>query len=746
MSAHRSRQRLLNSTVAVATAGALVFAPLASLAQEGARVADPIVIRVGSTAEFTKLEFAGVIGARARVRRVGQQVVVRVGTTAAPDVSLLKVNPPPGVTEVETRAVQGGTDIILTLAEGADVRNGAADGSVWLNLYPTKPEDSAPTTPAPAVSAVTPVAAQVSPDKAVLTFRWPTPVGAAVFRRGGAVWIVFDAATRFDMQGRGALGPAGEARWATGPDYSVVRIDAPENVSVTAVGEGSSWTVTLGGPTGAGGGVDVTRDNEGHQTLVARMAGATRAIWLTDPMSGDRFAAVTALGPTKGYANQFQTVDLTVLPSAQGLAVESRADDLNIVAAGDLVTLSRPRGLILSPPSAGLEAGDDTGDAPRKAAHAALILDDWAQTPEHGFSARYRDLQDKAAEEQMRAGDDPRAPIEARMALARFLVGSGLGYEAVGVLNAMAVKTPSLLGEPELRGLRGVARAQVGRYDEAQVDFSAATITDDPATQVWLGYLATQHGDWEAARRAFTAGAGVIDQFPTSWRARFGAAHAMAAIETGDLDAARALLAYSFSQNASAPDQLEARLVQARLFELDGQGDRALAVYTAVGRAPLDGIATPAKLAVVRMKLARQAMKPDEAAAQLESLKWRWRGDATELTVIRTLGSLYLSQGRYREALETLRGAGKRMADLPGAAELQTDLSNAFRSLFLDGAADGLQPVQALALFFDFRDLTPLGADGDEMVRRLARRLIDVDLLTQAAELLKYQVDSRLDG
>ncbi|MDP2115823.1 MAG: hypothetical protein Q8J71_00295, partial [Brevundimonas sp.] len=37
-------------------------------------------------------------------------------------------------------------------------------------------------------------------------------------------------------------------------------------------------------------------------------------------------------------------------------------------------------------------------------------------------------------------------------------------------------------------------------------------------------------------------------------------------------------------------------------------------------------------------------------------------------------------------------------------------------------------------------------ADGDEMVRRLSRRLVDVDLLTQAAELLKYQVDNRLEG
>src|SRR5262249_62419748 len=48
--------------------------------------------------------------------------------------------------------------------------------------------------------------------------------------------------------------------------------------------------------------------------------------------------------------------------------------------------------------------------------------------------------------------------------------------------------------------------------------------------------------------------------------------------------------------------------------------------------------------------------------------------------------------------------------------------------------------------FFDFRDLTPIGRRGDEMIRRLADRLISVDLLDQAAELLQHQVDHRLEG
>jgi len=42
--------------------------------------------------------------------------------------------------------------------------------------------------------------------------------------------------------------------------------------------------------------------------------------------------------------------------------------------------------------------------------------------------------------------------------------------------------------------------------------------------------------------------------------------------------------------------------------------------------------------------------------------------------------------------------------------------------------------------------LTPIGRRGDEMIRRLSDRLVTVDLLDQAADLLQYQVDNRLQG
>jgi tetratricopeptide (TPR) repeat protein len=747
MSASRlARSRLLKTSVAAAVAGAITLAPFATLAQEGTVALDPIVIRIGATEAFTRVEFAGVIGARSRVRQDGRAVIVRLGTTAAPDVSRLKVDPPRGVESVETRSVRGGTELVLTLAEGAEARSGVADGAVWLNLYApgaVPPVEAAAKAP---ITEAIPVKATVAEESVSLDFQWPQAVGAAVFRRGDAVWVVFDTVARLDMSGARNLGPATDARWAAGPDYVAVRIAAPRGLPVAAVSEGATWRVVIGGLPRSATGVDVARDDSGEPVLVARMAGATKAVWLTDPVVGDRFAAVTALAPGKGYGRRQQSVDLTLIPTAHGLAVETPADDLAIRAEGDLVTLSRPRGLILSPPSAALEAAAAEADAPRKASHPALILPEWAGLGDLTFTERHRALQDAAAQEGAKAGDDPRAPIEARLALARFLIGSGLAYEAIGVLNAIIAVAPNMLGEAEVRGLRGAARASIGRLEEAQGDLAGASLAGDPSAAVWRGYVASKQGDWAEARRSFAAGAGVIDGFPPEWRARFGAAHALAAIETGELEAARALLAYSFSQASSAADQLAARLIQARLFELEGQGDRALAVYRAVARAPLDGVAVPAKLGIVRLELARGTMKPDAAAAQLESLRWRWRGDVVEVEVIRTLGQLYLSQGLYREALTALRGAGPRMARLPGASELRADQDKAFRVLFLEGGADGMQPVQALGLFYDFRDLTPVGADGDEMVRRLARRLIDVDLLDQAAELLKHQVDNRLEG
>lgn len=62
MSGASARKRVLKTSVAAAAAGAVLFAPLAPLAQEVGPPLDPVSIRIGSNTEFTRIEFAGVVG------------------------------------------------------------------------------------------------------------------------------------------------------------------------------------------------------------------------------------------------------------------------------------------------------------------------------------------------------------------------------------------------------------------------------------------------------------------------------------------------------------------------------------------------------------------------------------------------------------------------------------------------------------------------------------------------------------
>src|SRR5258708_22551495 len=78
--------------------------------------------------------------------------------------------------------------------------------------------------------------------------------------------------------------------------------------------------------------------------------------------------------------------------------------------------------------------------------------------------------------------------------------------------------------------------------------------------------------------------------------------------------------------------------------------------------------------------------------------------------------------------------------------KIQDEAAVTFESLFLGGKGDGLPPVEALGIFYDFRELTPIAPRGDEMIRRLAQRLVAVDLLDQAAELLQHPADPPLQA
>ncbi len=747
----RSRPAISLAVSASLALGSGAAAPVAwSAATDSSATPDApggVSIKVGQAEAFSRIEFDGVQPRSAR--RDGQDLVLQFGHVGAPNLSLLRVDPPRYLKTASAQVTPQGLELRLTLAEGVEARVGHADGGAYVNLSPSAgaaaPADQVAdhkADPVPA-SGVVKVHAGLQEGTLSLRFDWRAPVGAAVFRRGEAIWVVFDAHAKLDLgEAPGGLPQARRIEVVAAPNVTALRILAPQGVQASAVAQGASWTIALGAIPGATPSPVTVKPDAGG--LSAQMAGATGVFWLDDPAVGDRLAVVTALGPAKGVPAPRRLVDADILASVQGLALSPLAQDLTVAADADVVRIGRPSGLQLSMDASLPIVAPTPLNLPRAAALPALVdFDGWSSTGQGGFLARYESLLQGASSEGALGKD---GPLQARFGFARFLVGSQLAFEAIGVLDLMAKTNPQVMATPEFRGLRGAARAMAGRFKDAQADFSSPALASDPSSALWRGYAAARLGDVAGARQAFAAGQGVLDQVAPAWRERFLQAQGEAALAGGELVQAHDSLQTAAALKPQGLDADRLSLDLGRLAQAEGRPDEAMPLYAAAQASPYGGVSTPALLYATEVQQDRARITPADAAAVLASIRFRWRGDATELEAARALGRLYIAQGRYRDALEALRASQSASATLPAAASVQGDLGTAFRSLFLDGGADGLPPVQALALFFDFKDLTPVGSDGDAMVRKLAHRLVDVDLLDQAAELLKYQADNRLDG
>ena len=742
----------LRAAVAAITAAALSVAPALAEPPVVAPAQAALTIRIGQAEDFSRIEFRWAAGAGMTAHRDGQVLTLSFGRDAKPDLGALKSVPLKWIKSVGVRHDKGRIAFVLTLMDDADATTGMADGADFVNVFAKQKAVAGATQgPPPSRADPTPFGGTVVMTSALagqqlrLDFPWRNPLGAAVFRRGDAIWIVFDAEARIDV----SHAPKDVIQYAAiqsfqGPGYSAVRIITRAPIAFAAEANGSDWGVILepySVPPYAA--VTLTRDDsDGPAALTTAMAGATGVYWIPDPAVGDRIAVVTALAPSKGLPTGRDFVEFSMLQSGQGLAVVPRVDDLNVGFNGDIVSVSRTKGLALSSAGAKLAAAQAL-DAPKPTVLAGLIGDDWANTGGASFLDRYDALMAPVADEEGKGQD---GPATGHMALARFMIGEGLDFEAIGLLNDAMRTHPALGGEAEFRALRGMAKVMAGRYKEAQTDLAAPVLDGNPAAGLWRAYVAARQSQWADAKKAFTAGSSSLSQFPPLWRQRFARAAAETALALGDAGGARSWINYALANTANPEDDAKTRLTDAMVSERGGNVAGALAEYQSLAQLPMDEVAGPARLRATQLQLTLNTVSPAQAINVIDGLRFRWRGGSFELETIRALGQLYLSQGRYREALEAFRSAGKNLPDLPEAVQLQADLEAAFRSLFLDGQADGVQPVQALALFYDFKELTPVGADGDAMVRRLTRRLVDVDLLPQAEELLKYQVDNRLEG
>ena len=315
---------------------------------------------------------------------------------------------------------------------------------------------------------------------------------------------------------------------------------------------------------------------------------------------------------------------------------------------------------------------------------------------------------------------------------ARSLIGQERGAEALGVLDVMRQDDPDLSLVDAYRLALGAALIQLGRFDDALAELSASTLAGNAEACLWRMRALSLGGFAEQALEQMRCAAPAL---AGARRKAFALAAARAGIEGGrPADALRWL--------RGVPDRdPAANLYRGRAELALGQPDQARLRFARVEHSGNMALRMDARLSQIEAELANRSLAADAALKRLAALRYAWRGDAIEERALRLSYRLNAERGDIRGSLAAgatlfrFFDAGRQGADfLPG---LQAKLTQA-----LDPARK-LPLAQAAGLYWDYRDLSPGGAEGDLLVNRLAERLQAAGIYARAADLLEYQLFNR---
>lgn len=574
-------------------------------------------------------------------------------------------------------------------------------------------------------------------DSLALIFPFKQPTPAAIFRRADTLWLVFDTSAKISIAAlEGEVGHIFKSSSLTRQrEAAVIRIklERPQLVSVS--GDGAAWTVTLGSEV-----VEPTRPlaiarnivGPSRSSISVPMEDPRDLRRLDDPEAGDTLLVITALGPARGFIKTQDFVEFRILASAHGVVVQPLADDVSAELAADKVIVSRPTGLTLSatPSSVG------------GASYRRQVLDtqSWGFDRQAAFEGRQSELVNAAA----------MAPITkrlgARTELARFYLARDMASEAKAVLDVALAEQPATADDPAPVVLHAVANIVLGHMDAALKDLANPFVGNQHDAPLWRALAQARLGKWADAREGFRNADVAMGMLPLEMQRTMMREMIRAFIEVGDITGAVAEFHEFEAVGIPREDEPALAVLGGRIAEGLGRIEDARRSYHDAAESSDRPAAAQGRLREIVLDNKRGNLARTDAIADLETLTMIWRGDETEVEGLQLLARLYIEEGRYREAFRIMRTALTAHPNSELTRRIQDDAVATFDSLFLGGKGDGLPAIDALALFYDFRELTPIGRRGDEMIRRLADRLASVDLLDQSATLLQYQVDHRLQG
>ncbi len=574
---------------------------------------------------------------------------------------------------------------------------------------------------------------------ASLSFPWTRMTAVAAFRRDGYVWIVFDRKGEFDFSLERELYKdiIHEMIQVPHSHATVFRLVTEKGYNPSLRREGLLWVVDLMyQPIRSRQSVDLIlqRKTPFGARIFVPLDESPQVLPLIDPEVGDLMYIVPIFALGKGTPSPRSFVDANFLQTAQGMVIIPNVENLNVYSSTSGIEVRGPQGgmRFSSEDILSFLAKSKINSDP-----LSQILDVAAWTY-NGSGDYLKDL--KTLQDNVLKADKKDKDVQ-RLILARYYFANGMYPEALSIVRVIAADNPALAKLPGLIALRGAINFMMMRYDEAIKDLSSPLLKDDMASDYWrAATLAASSRTPELYLQAMKDNMAILQAYPYPIKTRLALAGLHAAVAGSDEFSIQNFMEAAYNSQNTPAENDEITFYHALWQETTGMYTMARTEMTQLAEGTNFYFRAMGGLEKVRMDTRANAITPQERIEELERLSYAWRGGEFEYNLMTMLVAAYQDQKNFSQVLHILKDMQIRFDGMPESKNIQKLMENIFQNIYLNENENVLSPVKAIALYEEFKDLTPAGEKGARIVRRLADRLVSIDLLEPAAALLDDQI------
>lgn len=576
---------------------------------------------------------------------------------------------------------------------------------------------------------------------ASLSFPWNVQTNIAVFERGKYLWIIFDHSQKTNIEEiqKTAGDLATDIFQFPHPTATIIRMTPRDKLNTLIRREGLLWIVDISRGELPNQLKDMPLftqyDSLKNAYLFVPTSTAGNIIPTIDPEVGDVIMVAPTSDIGTGFSEPYQYPEFEILKSQQGLAIVNDAPDIMINRGNSGLTLKAAgRSLHITPD---LELQKRHKLLSKNADNSKFNI----HLPPNLLNQNFNDTVDALKQDIIKA--DPQDKNKATLELVKYYIAKGLGTNALKLLNEIKEKEAPEVKTEIFHALSGVANFLARRYPEAIKEFEYGELPQIDEAVFWRT-LASSALEYKKENNIILFSyISLIRDYPQELRDRIAVIGAQTAINSNDDISAQNFIDVLKTSNDSLIDRTPViNYLYAQKLTIQGYPLNAAKEFRNISRSPSMLYSSLARYETATLGQKLNLVSVKDAIGELEKLRFAWNEKKFRFALLNTLANLYVKNKDYYNALNTIRDA-LPLTDEEGKTAIKKKMVSWFEDVFVHNQADEMSPFKSLALYQDYEWLAPQSQYYNAIVTKLADRLVAVDLLGRAAEILNNQLKQK---